>query len=308
MPVKVVNITKTYGSQKALDQVSFGFEDGELVGFLGPNGAGKSTLMKIITGYLAPDEGEVALNGERMTPEKYHLRKDIGYLPENNPLYTDLYVKESLDFAAGFYHLPNKKKKIEEVIEMTGLGLEQRKKIGALSKGYRQRVGLAQALIHNPSVLILDEPTTGLDPNQLEEIRALIRQISREKTVLFSSHIMQEVEAICNRVIIINRGKIITDGSVEKVKAGNLLAKQQVFVEFASAVSVEMIQAIDGVAAVEALSQKSFSLTATSDNDIRPAIFQFAVANQLVILTMNEKQASLENVFRELTQSPDKMW
>ncbi|HKJ41350.1 MAG TPA: ATP-binding cassette domain-containing protein, partial [Sunxiuqinia sp.] len=203
MPVKVENISKLYGTQKALDQVSFQFDDGELVGFLGPNGAGKSTLMKIITGYLAPDDGEVLLNGKKMTPEAYHLKKDIGYLPENNPLYTDLYVKESLNFAAGFYHLSDKKKKIEEVIEMTGLGLEQHKKIGALSKGYRQRVGLAQALIHNPSVLILDEPTTGLDPNQLEEIRALIRQISREKTVLFSSHIMQEVEAICNRVVII---------------------------------------------------------------------------------------------------------
>ena len=305
MPVKIENITKCYGEQKALDQVSFGFEDGELVGFLGPNGAGKSTLMKIITGYMAPDEGEVTLNGELMSPEKYHLRRSIGYLPENNPLYTDLYVKESLDFAAGFYHLSNKKKKIADIIEMTGLGLEQRKKIGALSKGYRQRVGLAQALIHDPSVLILDEPTTGLDPNQLEEIRALIRQISREKTVLFSSHIMQEVESICNRVIIINRGKIITDGAVEKVKAGKLLAKQQVLVEFSTKVHAETLQQIQGVGAVDALSDKSFSITASIDDDIRPAIFQFAVDKKFVILTMNEKQASLENVFRELTQVKD---
>lgn len=303
MPVKVLNISKFYGEQKALDQVSFEFEDGELVGFLGPNGAGKSTLMKIMTGYLAPNEGEVLLNGTKMTPEAYHLRKDIGYLPENNPLYTDLYVKESLNFAAGFYRLPNKKKKIEEVVEMTGLGKEQHKKIGALSKGYRQRVGLAQALIHDPSVLILDEPTTGLDPNQLEEIRTLIRQISREKTVLFSSHIMQEVEAICNRVIIINQGKIITDGSVENVKAGKLFARQQVLVEFQENISIEKVQQIQGVSAVEALSGKSFLLTAETDDDIRPSVFQFAVENNLVILTLNEKQASLENVFRQLTQN-----
>lgn len=303
MSVKVENISKFYGVQKALDQVTFEFNDGELVGFLGPNGAGKSTLMKIITGYLAPDEGEVLLNGKKMTPEAYHLRKDIGYLPENNPLYTDLYVKESLNFAAGFYKLPNKKKKIEEVIEMTGLGKEQHKKIGALSKGYRQRVGLAQALIHNPSVLILDEPTTGLDPNQLEEIRGLIRQISREKTVLFSSHIMQEVEAICNRVIIINQGKIITDGSVENVKAGKLFTRQQVFVEFQGNISIEKVKQIQGITAVDALSSKSFLLTAETDDDIRPPVFQFAVENNLVILTLNEKQASLENVFRQLTQN-----
>ena len=303
MPVKVEDISKFYGTQKALDQVSFGFDDGELVGFLGPNGAGKSTLMKIITGYLAPDEGKVLLNGEKMTPEKYQLRKNIGYLPENNPLYTDLYVRESLNFAAGFYQLPNKKQKIEDVIEMTGLGLEQRKKIGALSKGYRQRVGLAQALIHDPSVLILDEPTTGLDPNQLEEIRALIRQISREKTVLFSSHIMQEVEAICNRVIIINQGKIIADGTAEQVKVGKIRTKQQVFVEFSTVVDQEIMQQLPFSEEVQSLSATSFLVTAQDEQDLRPVIFQFAVDNQLVILTMNEKQASLENVFRQLTQN-----
>jgi ABC-2 type transport system ATP-binding protein len=212
-------------------------------------------------------------------------------------------VKEFLDFAAGFYHLQNKKKKIEEVVEMTGLGLEQRKKIGALSKGYRQRLGLAQALIHDPSVLILDEPTTGLDPNQLEEIRTLIRRISREKTVLFSSHIMQEVEAICSRVIIINMGKVIADGPVEKVKSGKLLSNQQVFVEFEAPVAAGFLSQISEAGNVQALSEKSFLVTANTHQDLRPSIFQFAVKNQLVILSMNEKQASLENVFRELTQN-----
>ncbi|WP_159519873.1 gliding motility-associated ABC transporter ATP-binding subunit GldA [Sunxiuqinia indica] len=302
MPVQVETVTKTYGSQKALDNVSFGFNDGELVGFLGPNGAGKSTLMKIITGFLAPDEGQVILNGEAMTPENYQLRNQIGYLPENNPLYTDLYVRESLSFAAGFYKLSNKKQKIAEAIEMTGLGLEQHKKIGALSKGYRQRVGLAQALIHDPSVLILDEPTTGLDPNQLDEIRSLIRQISREKTVLFSSHIMQEVEAICNRVIIINRGKIVTDGTVDQVRSGQLISKQQVLVELSTPIQKEAWQTLDGADTIELLSEKALLLTALDDRDLRPAIFQFAVDNGLVILTMNEKQAGLESVFRELTR------
>lgn len=303
MPVQVENITKTYGTQKALDQVSFRFDDGELVGFLGPNGAGKSTLMKIITGYLAADVGEVVLNGERVTPENYQLRKAIGYLPENNPLYLDLYVKEYLNFAAGFYNLANKKQKIAEVIDMTGLGLEQRKKIGALSKGYRQRVGLAQALIHDPSVLILDEPTTGLDPNQLDEIRSLIREISREKTVLFSSHIMQEVEAICSRVIIINQGKMIADGSVDQIKSGQLISKQQVLVELSTPVIKEGWEPLDGLASLELISEKAFVATAADDRDLRPSIFQFAVKNGWVIVTMNEKQAGLENVFRELTRS-----
>lgn len=303
MPVKVENISKSYSAQKALDQVSFAFNDGELVGFLGPNGAGKTTLMKIITGYLAADEGEVLLNGEKVAPENYKARKNIGYLPENNPLYTDLYVKEFLNFAAGFYQLQDKKKKIDEVVEMTGLGVEQHKKIGALSKGYRQRVGLAQALIHNPSVLILDEPTSGLDPNQLEEIRSLIRGISKEKTVLFSSHIMQEVEAICNRVIIIDQGKIVADGPVELVRSGQLILKQQVLVELSTPMKPELWQKLPGIEAIEVISEHAFLVTATDDRDMRPSIFQFAVDQGLVILTMNEKQAGLENVFRELTRT-----
>ena len=198
MSIEIRQITKLFGKQKALDEVSFSIKKGELAGFLGPNGAGKSTLMKIIACFLAPDEGEVAVNGQKVESKNLEIRKNIGYLPEHNPLYTDLYVKEFLEITAGFYKLKNRKQLIAEMVELTGLGDEQHKKIGSLSKGYRQRVGLAQALIHDPSVLILDEPTTGLDPNQLEEIRQLIREISREKTVMLSSHIMQEVEAVCN--------------------------------------------------------------------------------------------------------------
>lgn len=303
MPVQVENITKSYGSQKALDGVSFSFDDGELVGFLGPNGAGKSTLMKIITGYLAPDEGRVILNGEQVTPDHYRLRSQIGYLPEHNPLYTDLYVKEFLEFTAGFYQLSDNKKRVAEAVEMTGLGLEQHKKIGALSKGYRQRVGLAQALIHDPAVLILDEPTTGLDPNQLDEIRQLIRQVSREKTVLFSSHIMQEVEAICNRVIIINQGKLITDSPVADVKSGGLIARQQVLVELTTAVDAAAWKKLPGVGEVNVVDERKVLLTASDETDLRPAIFQFAVAKKWVVLTLQEQQVGLEHVFRELTQA-----
>lgn len=302
MPVKVENITKLYGKQKALDQVSFEFNDGELVGFLGPNGAGKSTLMKIITGYLAPDVGELRLNGERLTPENYLLRKQIGYLPEHNPLYPDLYVKEYLNFAAGFYKLPNKNKKIAEVIEMTGLGLEQHKKIGALSKGYRQRVGLAQALVHDPSVLILDEPTTGLDPNQLEEIRSLIREISHEKTVLFSSHIMQEVEAICTRVVIINRGKLIADGPINHLKIDKV---QQVLVEFDCPINPTDLKNNLPINEFELVNPNLGIAFSTSNNDLRPLLFDYAVKNSFKILSMNEQQASLEDVFQRLTQAEE---
>ena len=223
MSVEIRQITKLFGKQKALDEVSFSIKRDELVGFLGPNGAGKSTLMKIITGFLPADSGEVWVEGVKTGPDNLEIRKNIGYLPEHNPLYTDLYVREFLEITAGFYHLKNVKQRVAEMIDLTGLGEEQHKKIRALSKGYRQRVGLAQALIHNPSVLILDEPTTGLDPNQLEEIRQVIRNISREKTVMLSSHIMQEVEAVCSRVIIINKGKIFQNrSSIGRSKQSNL--------------------------------------------------------------------------------------
>ncbi|MCK3686191.1 gliding motility-associated ABC transporter ATP-binding subunit GldA [Maribellus sp. YY47] len=302
MSIETRNISKLYGKQRALDTVSLTAKKGELVGFLGPNGAGKSTMMKIITGYLPADSGEIFINGERILRGDLDYKKEIGYLPEHNPLYSDLYIKEYLEITAGFYGLKNVKKRVAEMVELTGLGLEQHKKIRALSKGYRQRVGLAQALIHDPSILILDEPTTGLDPNQLEEIRNLIRTISREKTVILSSHIMQEVEAICNRVIIINRGKIVADGSIAEVKSGSLQQNQVVLAEFSTTVEQERLLQISGVQ--NALPNgKGWELEAASGQDIRAAVFEFAVQNQLTLLTLHEKQKNLENVFHQLTQN-----
>ncbi|KAF0237602.1 MAG: antibiotic transport system ATP-binding [Prolixibacteraceae bacterium] len=301
MSIEIRQITKLFGKQKALDEVSFSIKKGELAGFLGPNGAGKSTLMKIITCFLAPDEGEVAVNGQKVESKNLEIRKNIGYLPEHNPLYTDLYVKEFLEITAGFYKLKNTKQRVAEMVELTGLGEEQHKKIGSLSKGYRQRVGLAQALIHDPSVLILDEPTTGLDPNQLEEIRHLIREISREKTVMLSSHIMQEVEAVCNRVIIINRGKIVADGGINEIKAGKLNRNQVVIAEFSAPVKLDSLMAVEGVkSAVQ--NRNIWEIESNGGQDIRPAIFKFAVGNSLTLLTLHEKQQNLENVFHELTQ------
>jgi len=301
MSIEIKHIAKLFGKQKALDDVNFYIKKGELVGFLGPNGAGKSTLMKIITGFLPPDAGEVWVNEQKVSAENLEIRKNIGYLPEHNPLYTDLYVKEFLEITAGFYHLKNKKQRVAEMVEMTGLGDEQHKKIRALSKGYRQRVGLAQAFIHNPSVLILDEPTTGLDPNQLEEIRHLIRTIALEKTVILSSHVMQEVEAVCNRVIIINKGKIVADGGIEALKSGSIGQNQVVIVEFLELVEMEKLLKIEGVK--NAVSDRNFlEIESSNGFDIRPAIFKFAVENQLTLLTMREKQQNLENVFHQVTQ------
>ena len=301
MSVEIRQITKLFGKQKALDEVSFSIKRDELVGFLGPNGAGKSTLMKIITGFLPADGGEVWVEGVKTDPENHEIRKNIGYLPEHNPLYTDLYVREFLEITAGFYHLKNVKQRVAEMIDLTGLGDEQHKKIRALSKGYRQRVGLAQALIHNPPVLILDEPTTGLDPNQLEEIRQVIRNISREKTVMLSSHIMQEVEAVCSRVIIINKGKIVADGEIGDIKSGKINRSQVVIAEFAETVKAAQILAIPGVQNA-VLNEKFWEIESTGETDIRPVIFDFAVKNKLVLLTLSEKQQNLESVFHEVTQ------
>ena len=301
MTIKIAQVSKFYGIQKALDQVSFEIGTGELIGFLGPNGAGKSTLMKIITGYLSSDGGTVTINGETVETKNVAIRSQIGYLPENNPLYTDLYVREYLEMVAGFYQLRNKKEQVLKMVELTGLKDEQHKKIGALSKGYRQRVGLAQALIHDPAVLILDEPTTGLDPNQLEEIRQLIRTISANKTVMVSTHIMQEVEAICSRVFIINKGILVADGSIDQLKAGQFAQKQTVLVEFDKAPDLEALRKISGLVKIEKINPNTF--VAESDSaDLRPAIFRFAVDNQLVLLTLKEQQQSLENVFQELTR------
>jgi len=302
MTIKISEVNKFYGSQKALDQVSFEIGTGELVGFLGPNGAGKSTLMKIITGYLAAEGGSVEINGEMVETKNIAIRSQIGYLPENNPLYTDLYVREYLEMVAGFYQLKNKKEQVLKMVELTGLKTEQHKKIGALSKGYRQRVGLAQALIHDPAVLILDEPTTGLDPNQLEEIRQLIRTISKNKTVMLSTHIMQEVEAVCTRVIIINKGKLVADGSVDQLKSGQFAQKQTVWVEFDKTPNLDSLKKIPGLLKIEQTGKNGFLAFSESNTDLRPLLFRFAVSNNLVILTLKEQQQSLENVFQELTK------
>jgi len=302
MTIKIDQISKFYGSQKALDRVSFEIGTGELVGFLGPNGAGKSTLMKIITGYLSSDGGTVTINGETVETKNVAIRSQIGYLPENNPLYTDLYVREYLEIVAGFYKLQNKKEQAVKMIELTGLKTEQHKKIGALSKGYRQRVGLAQSLIHDPAVLILDEPTTGLDPNQLEEIRQLIRTISANKTVMLSTHIMQEVEAICSRVIIINKGILVADGSIEQLKGDQFVQKQTVFVEFDKSPDLDAIRKLKGLRTIESINSTTFIIESNSDVDLRPALFHFAVNNQLVLFSLKEQQQSLENVFQDLTK------
>jgi ABC-2 type transport system ATP-binding protein len=301
MSIEIKNITKIYGNQKALDSVSFVVNKGELTGFLGPNGAGKSTLMKIITGFLPPTEGEVFIDSIKVEGKNVGIRQRIGYLPENNPLYPELYIKEFLEITAGFYHLEDRKKKVSEIVEITGLGSEQHKKIGVLSKGFRQRVGLAQALIHDPSVLILDEPTSGLDPNQLEEIRNLIRQISQEKTVMLSTHIMQEVEAVCNRVLIINKGKIVADGKAEDLKNNSFGGQQQVVVEFAGEVRLNDLQKIAGVQNA-VFNAGKWEIMADRGKDIRAGIFDFAVKNNLTLIAMQETRQSLENVFQELTK------
>lgn len=301
MTIKIRNITKLFGKQKALDNVIFSVEKGELLGFLGPNGAGKSTLMKIITGFLPANSGEVWIEHQKISVNNTEIRKNIGYLPENNPLYTDLYVKEYLELTAGFYQLANKRKRVAQMVDWVRLGDEQHKKIGTLSRGYRQRVGLAQALIHDPSILILDEPTTGLDPNQLEEIRELIRTISREKTVILSSHIMQEVEAICNRVLIINKGKIIADGSLPDIKHKQLQKNQMVVAGFSEKFDPEKLLTLEGIKNVVADGDQ-WMIESDGSLDIRPSIFRFAVNNNLTLLTLLEKQQNLESIFHKLTQ------
>ena len=299
MSIQVKEVSKFYGKQKALDNLSFEISDAEVVGFLGPNGAGKSTMMKIITGFLPQSSGDVFVNGLNVMEHSLEIRKQIGYLPEHNPLYLDLYVKEYLEYVAGIYKLGSKKKqRVNEMIELTGLGLEQKKKIGALSKGYRQRVGLAQALIHDPKVLILDEPTTGLDPNQLVEVRKLIQNIGKEKTVLFSTHIMQEVEAICERVLIINKGKLVADqtsNSIHSVKESHVFDLQ-----FTSPVSKEQFQSIAGISHIQTLTNNRYQISAKTD--VREQIFQMAVSNQLVLIEMKSQERNLESIFHELTQ------
>ena len=298
MSIEVKNISKSYGAQKALDNVSFSIKKGEIVGFLGPNGAGKSTLMKILTTYINADEGSASVNGFDVTENQKEVQQSIGYLPEHNPLYLDLYVREYLAFNADVYKVA--KSRIEEVILLTGLSSESHKKISQLSKGYRQRVGLATALLHNPDVLILDEPTTGLDPNQLTEIRNLIKNVGADKTVFLSTHIMQEVEAICDRVIIINNGKIVTDKKLDNLISAN---KEQVIeVEFDLKVTEESIAKIPHLKAFKNTQGLVWELTFLSENDMRPAVFDFAHDNGLKTLQLNQKNKNLETLFREITK------
>ncbi len=301
MSIEVKNVTKQYGEQKALNNVSFKIKTGEVIGFLGPNGAGKSTMMRIIAGFIPPSEGEVWVDGINLLDEKNDVRKFIGYLPENNPLYLDMYVKEYLAFVAGIYKLKNQKQKVEDMIKKTGLTLEQNKKIGALSKGYRQRVGLAQALIHNPKILILDEPTSGLDPNQIVEIRNLISEIGKEKTIMLSTHIMQEVEAICDKIIIINHGNIVANDQTTNIQA-KAEKNQVVTVEFNQDPKEKDLQKVPGVFKVKKVKVNHWVIEATNKKDIRQDIFDFAVANKLSVLSMQKKEKTLEEAFQELTK------
>lgn len=302
MSIKVSSITKLYGTQRALDNVSFEVNTGEIVGFLGPNGAGKSTMMKILTCYIPQTSGKASVCGFDVTEESLQVRGNVGYLPEHNPLYLDMYVKEYLEFIAGLHQMKNVKQRIVEMIEMTGLQVEQKKKIGALSKGYRQRVGLAQALIHDPKVLILDEPTTGLDPNQLAEIRNLIITIGKQKTILLSTHIMQEVEAICDRVIIINKGQIVANDTTSVLQNSQLSNKQFITVEFDKEASKNSLKKIEGVTDAQNISGNTWKLEVQSEKDIRPIIFQFAVSSGMAVLTLHKEEQRLEDVFKQLTK------
>ncbi|UMB60139.1 gliding motility-associated ABC transporter ATP-binding subunit GldA [Lutibacter sp. A80] len=295
MSIEVKNITKFYKDQKALNNVSFSIKKGEIVGFLGPNGAGKSTMMKIITGFITASEGEVLVSNYNVKTDKLAAQKHIGYLPEHNPLYLEMYVKEYLLFNASIYKIP--KVEVEKIIKKVGLTPEAHKKIKQLSKGYRQRVGLAAALLHNPNVLILDEPTTGLDPNQLIDIRALIKEIGKNKTVLFSTHIMQEVDAICDRVILINKGEIVADENLIELKKNQA---QVIEVEFDYKIEKQFIETIPHLKCAENIYDTSWLLTFNTSKDMRPAVFDFAHDNGLKTLQLNTKNKNLESLFQEL--------
>lgn len=303
MSIQVKEVSKKYGEQLALDKVSFEIRSGEIVGFLGPNGAGKSTMMKIITSFIPPSSGNVLVNGLSVIEQDEEIRKIIGYLPENNPLYHDMYVREYLNFVAGFYKLgKDSENRVKEMIHQVGLEPEQHKKIGALSKGYKQRVGLAQALIHDPKVLILDEPTSGLDPNQILEIRNLISSIGKEKTVMLSTHIMQEVEAICQRIIIIKNGKILADNTPEQITRTSAGKKITLHLEFDKQPNLRSLEAIKGILELRKIKENTYLILAAEQPDVRPAIFDFAVASQLKVLSLQVIQKSLEEAFQELTR------
>lgn len=304
MSIQIENLIKIYGKQKALDGISFKTEAGEIIGLVGPNGAGKSTLMKIISCYLPQTSGNAFVCGFDVIEQSIEVRKKVGYLPEHNPLYLDMYIPEYLSFVAGIYKLGKTTNvRVAEMIEITGLLPERRKKIGALSKGYRQRVGIAQALIHNPEVLILDEPTSGLDPNQILEIRNLIKAIGKEKTVLFSTHIMQEVEAVCDRVIILDHGKIITDQKTEELHHSLNTSIQVISIEFDKLVEEELLMNIPGIIQVEKMDGNLWKVKANKEKDIRPLLFNFAVEHNVTVLYMNMEEQSLEETFFRLTKN-----
>ena len=300
MSITVNDLTKIYGAQKAVDAISFKIDKGEIVGFLGPNGAGKSTTMKIITGYLQSNEGNVEVCGIKVDDNSDQTKKKIGYLPEANPLYYDMYVREYLEFVANVHQLSNKQQAISNAIDTVGLKLEANKKIGQLSKGYKQRVGLAAALIHDPEVLILDEPTSGLDPNQIVEIREVIKQLGQNKTVLFSSHILQEVQAICDRVIIINKGKIVADDSLANLQKGKI-SNHFIIVEFKESVDKSVLNNLKDVTNLEQLQTTNYKLQTTNPEGVRKQLMQLSLQNNLNIVSLQSESNSLEDIFRDLT-------
>lgn len=307
MSVEVKNLTKIFGSQRAVDNISFKVEKGQILGFLGPNGAGKSTTMKIATCYLPPTSGTILVNGQDVSESSLAVRRQVGYLPEHNPLYLDMYVKEYLEFAGSVYGLGGShlKSRIGEMVQLCGLTVEQGKKIGSLSKGYRQRVGLAQALIHDPEVLILDEPTTGLDPNQIGEIRDMIKNIGREKTVIFSTHIMQEVTAICDRVVIINQGQVVANSPVAALT--NLNKTEIVTVaEFENPIDINLFNAIPAIISVEPLPGNRYRLRSERGKDIRAAVFNLAAAQNWSLIGLRQEENSLENIFKQLTNKENR--
>ncbi len=300
--IEIKNITKIYGAQKALNKVSLSIDKGEVVGLLGPNGAGKSTLMRILTSFIPPSSGSASIKGFDVQEDSLKTRQYMGYLPENNPLYLDMYVREYLKFVLRIYkHIKNTDQAVRNIIQLTGLGPEQKKKIGALSKGYRQRVGLAQALIHDPEILILDEPTSGLDPNQLVEIRQIIAELGKQKTVILSTHIMQEVEAICGRVIIIDKGKIVADdttANLSKLTGSTLRFK----VEFKETLDKAILKKLPFIKNAVRLKSGEWLLEARDNKDIRQDIFQFAVDNKFHVLSLSQSEQKMEDIFRKLTK------
>jgi ABC-2 type transport system ATP-binding protein len=306
MSLHIEHLTKIYGTQKAVNNISLQVGEGEIVGFLGPNGAGKSTTMKIATGYVPPTEGQVMVAGFDVVTQPIEVKRVTGYLPEHNPLYLDLYVHEYLRFIGSLYGIQGTrlKSRVAEMIDLCGLAIEQNKKIEALSKGYRQRVGLAQALIHDPAVLILDEPTSGLDPNQLLEIRKLIKEISKNKTVIFSTHIMQEVSALCDRVIVINKGEIVSDSSLASLLSLQI-SESVIIVEFDGYDNDVELKSIPGVDKVVRVEKSTFKIFSTAGVDVRPEIFRFAADKKLSLLGLKQEEGSLENIFRQLTSTQE---